>query len=236
MDFPYQALTFDCFGTLMDWRRGQREALEALPESAPLLAGGAEAFHLLDARRMEAEQELQAGEYRSYAEVLGESLSRAGEACGIHYGAASLHRFADAMGTWPAFPDSAEALGRLAGRVQVGLLSNCDDAVLRRVAEDQLACPEAVRISAEAVRSYKPQAPHWEAFLRRSGLRPEQVLHVSAYAFYDLAPAARLGFATAFIRRDDETLPAGMKVTHQAEDVLDLVRQLGLAEPRGAEA
>jgi len=230
MSFPYKALTFDCFGTLMDWRKGQQQALEALPECASLLQEGPEAFRSLDRARMEAEQRLQAGRFRSYREILMESLRTAAGAQNLGLSMGSLAAYADAMVRWPAFADSAPALRQLvAAGIPVGFLSNCDDGVLREVAATTLACPEAILVSAEAVRSYKPSPEAWQAFLRRSNLAPEEVLHVSAYSFYDLVPARRLGFPVAFLRRDGESLPAGFQAEHQAETLLDLVSALGLS-------
>lgn len=226
MSFPYKALTFDCFGTLMDWRRGQRESLWNLPECAPLRAEGAEAFVQLDKSRMLAEQNLQHGPFLPYGQVLRDSLTTAGQEIGLHFTTTSLQTYADGMSQWPAFADSAEALGRLSSQAIIGLLSNCEERVLCKVAKDQLGCPTALCFSADAVQSYKPAPGHWQAFLAETSLRPKDILHVSAYAHYDLVPAQALGFAVAFIARDEEQLPQGFQVQHQAESVLDLVLQL----------
>jgi len=229
MTFPYKALTFDCFGTLMDWRRGQRESLWNLPECAPLRAEGVEAFAALDRDRMLAEQEIQRGPFLPYGQVLQRSLATAGARHGLDFAASSLRSYAEAMAHWPAFPDSAEGLQQLSAHVQIGLLSNCEEDILARVARDQLACPQAICLSADAVQSYKPAPGHWQAFLEESTWEPQDILHVSAYAHYDLLPAQALGFPVAFIARDQEQLPPGLKVEHQAEDLLDLVLQLGFA-------
>ncbi len=229
MTFPYKALTFDCFGTLMDWRRGQRESLWNLPECAPLRAEGVETFAALDRDRMLAEQKLQRGPFLPYGQVLQGSLASAGERHGIDFAASSLRSYASAMAHWPAFSDSAEGLAQLSAHVQIGLLSNCEEDILRQVAHNQLGCPQATCLSADAVKSYKPAPSHWKAYLTYSGLKPAEVLHVSAYDHYDLRPAQALGFPVAFIARDQECLPDDLKVEHQAKDVLDLVLQLGFA-------
>jgi len=228
MTFPYKALTFDCFGTLMDWRRGQQESLWNLPECAPLRAEGVEAFAALDRDRMLAEQELQRGPFLPYGQVLQRSLASAGERRGIDFAPSSLQSYAAAMAQWPAFADSAEGLAQLSARAQIGLLSNCEEDILQQVARQQLGCAQAICLSADAVQSYKPAPGHWQAFLAHSSLKPQEVLHVSAYDHYDLRPAQALGFPVAFIARDQECLPDDLKVEHQAEDILDLVLQLGL--------
>jgi 2-haloalkanoic acid dehalogenase type II len=228
MTFPYKALTFDCFGTLMDWRRGQRDSLWNLPECAPVRAEGVEAFATLDRERMLAEQELQRGPFLPYGQVLQRSLASAGKRHGIDFAPSSLQSYAAAMAQWPAFADSAEGLEQLSVHAQIGLLSNCEEDILRQVASQQLGCPQAICLSADAVQSYKPAPGHWQAFLDQSSLKPEEILHVSAYDHYDLRPAQALGFPVAFIARDQERLPDDLNVEHQAEDILDLVLQLGL--------
>ena len=222
--FPYRALTFDCFGTLMDWRRGQAIALQALPE----LAENAAAFPAIEKARLEAEQILQAGPWLPYREILARSITTAAkQVLGITLSSASSLAFADAQAHWPPYDDSVAALKRLAVHTRIGLLSNCDDAPLRHAAKEGLALENPLLIPAEAVRSYKPDAGHWDAALRALGCRPEEVLHVSAYAFYDLVPAHRLGFSLAFLARDEEVAPTQLPLAYQARDLADLADQLG---------
>jgi len=223
-DFPYQALTFDCFGTLINWRRGQKESLSALPE----LHGLDEHLPELHAVRMEEEQRMQAGPWRPYSEILADSLRLASHRLlRIELSAGSCHAFSQAQAHWPAFPDSADALQRLAKRCTIGLLSNCDAAPLRFAATETLGLESPVLVPSEAIRSYKPAAEHWNAALRLLNYSPDKVLHVSAYGFYDLIPASHLGFDVAFIARDSETPPAKLKLAYQAHDLADLADQLG---------
>lgn len=222
--FPYQALTFDCFGTLMDWRRGQALALKSLPE----MAGHEASFQRIEMARMEAEQVLQAGPFLAYREILASSITTAVEVVlRKPLSRNSALAFADAQADWPAYADSRQALARLAPHTTLGLLSNCDAAPLRHAASEGLGLTEPLLIPAEAVRSYKPDAGHWEAALRALDCRPDQVLHVSAYTFYDLAPAHRLGFDLAFLARDEEVAPDHLPLAYQARDLADLADQLG---------
>lgn len=222
--FPYRALTFDCFGTLMDWRRGQEEAMASLPE----LVGHEDAFASLESARMEAEKVLQGGPFLPYREILALSLLEAADAAlGIPLSRASALAFADTQAAWPAYPDSKQALQRIAAKAIIGLLSNCDAAPLRHAAAQGLGLSAPLLIPAEAVRSYKPDAGHWQAALRTLDCTAQEVLHVSAYTYYDLAPAHRLGFPVAFLARDGEEAPGHFPLAYQARDLADLADQLG---------
>lgn len=208
----------------MDWRRGQTIALAALPE----LADQAKAFPAIEKARMAAEQLLQAGSWLSYREILAQSITTAvQEVLRTPLSRSSSLAFADAQAAWPAYKDSVEALKRLAAHTRIGLLSNCDDTPLRHAAKVGLGLEHPLLIPAEAVQSYKPAEGHWLAALRALDCPPEEVLHVSAYAFYDLVPAHRLGFALAFIARDEEVAPEQLPLAYQARDLADLADQLG---------
>src|SRR5690348_10818509 len=112
MDFgDFDALTFDCYGTLIDWETGITNALTPIvPETE----------HLLE-RFAEHEAELEAGPYLRYADVLTQ--------CALRLGASAddAAAFGRSVVGWPAFPDSPEALRRLKSRFRLGVITNCDD-------------------------------------------------------------------------------------------------------------
>lgn len=220
----YAAFTFDCFGTLVDWRRGMREALAALPGARGTEARAAE----LIAAREEAERELQRGPFLPYREILARSISAAWRSVlGRELPPEQAQAFAAAQARWPAFADTPGALRRMAALAPLALLSNCDPEPLRACAAGQLRAPVAVFVDAARAGSYKPAPGHWRAALEELRLPPERILHVSAYEFYDLRPAHALGFATAFVARDGERPPAGVPLAFQARDLADLADQLG---------
>ena len=108
--FPFKALTFDCFGTLIDWRKGQKFALEQLPSLAETTID----FDAFDAARLRVEVRMQASSWRSYADILAESVQEAvQEVLGVFLPRAECKQFAASQATWPAFPDSADALAAL---------------------------------------------------------------------------------------------------------------------------
>ena len=196
LDFShFEALTFDCYGTLIDWETGIARALSAaLGEYAPehddeLLASYA---------RHEAAAE--AGPYLPYRAV----LARAAEGVAGELGAAlapdASAAFADSVGDWPAFPDSAEALGRLHARFRLGVITNCDDDLFAR-SNERLGVEFDWVVTAQQVGSYKPNRRNFEVAFERLALPRDRILHVAQSLFHDHVPAKALGLSTAWINR-----------------------------------
>jgi 2-haloacid dehalogenase len=193
----FDALTFECYGTLIDWRAGIGRAAAALASCA-----GADLERLI-ADRGAIEKEIEAGPFLPYDEVLRRSLSAAAARQGRAPTDAELDRFAASMAGWQPFPDTVPALRRLAGRFRLGILSNVRTEVLQ-ASVALLETPFAVLVTAEEVRSYKPARAHFDEGLRRLELPKERVLHVAQSVFHDVVPARALGWTTAWIDREGE--------------------------------
>jgi len=222
-DLPFKALTFDCFGTLVDWRKGQKETLSSLPALADVTLD----FDAVDAARLRVEVHLLARGWRSYAEILAESILEAVlEVHELILPRAQCQQFAHSQASWPAFPDSAAALAALAKPYRLGLLSNCDSETLAASATHILGLNNPLMVSSEMVQSYKPGRRHWEAALKALRCQPQEVLHVSAYAYYDLIPALELGLNIAWVQRDNEQQPDGLPLVFVATDLADLAKQM----------
>ena len=195
-------LTFDCYGTLIDWRRGVADA-----------AASIESLRAADLPRLvrdreRIEREIQRGRYLPYGEVLAESVAAAAREQGIDLAPDGARRFAESQARWPPFDESRAALARLAARWQLAILSNVED----RVLDASVALLEASfeeRITAEQVRAYKPAHAHFETALARLGVEKERILHVASSWFHDVEPALALGIPVAFVDRDREGVPAG---------------------------
>ena len=218
-----RAVTFDCFGTLIDWRHGQERVLRQLPS----LREHAHALPALMDARERAEQRLQRGPWLPYAEILARSLAEAcEETFAIPLPSREAEAFAAGQLGWPAFADTAEALGKLTRQLPIGLLSNCDEEVLALCARKHLGVPVPWLISAERTQSYKPAPRHWALFLEESGFAAEEVLHVSFTREYDLDQAAALGFPLGFIARFGTPAPDDLPLAVHAKDLADLVDQV----------
>jgi 2-haloacid dehalogenase len=191
----FEVLTFDCYGTLIDWETGIVDELRAaVPEGWPatdeaLLEGFAR--HEADGER---------GRYRPYREVLARCIRGLAADHGVRVADRAVARFADSVGRWPAFPDSADALNRLAGRFRLGVITNCDDDLFAR-SNRLLGEPFDWVVTAQRARSYKPSANNFLVALDTIGLPRDRVLHVAQSLYHDHVPAKALGMRTVWIDR-----------------------------------
>lgn len=211
-----EALTFDCYGTIVDWETGILRSLE------PVLRGverrpSDEALLEMYGR---FESEAQRGAFRSYREVLREVGRRYGEELDCEVDAATADRFAEAVGEWPAFADSVEALQALGRRYRLAVVSNVDDDLFGVTAAG-LGIDFDEVVTAQQVRGYKPGRAHFDEALRRLGLPKERVVHVAQSLFHDIAPANELGLVCVWVDRRSDRKGGG--ATPSAEATPDLV-------------
>ncbi|MBI5104359.1 MAG: haloacid dehalogenase type II [Solirubrobacterales bacterium] len=217
MDYAaFEALTFDCYGTLIDWERGLLEAARPI-----LAAHGASAGDddLLEAYARH-EAALEAGPYAPYREVVGSALIGVGADLGFAPSDDEAEAFATAVGAWPPFADSPEALRRLATRYRLGVITNCDDDLFARSAR-QLGVAFDEVVTAQQAEAYKPRPDGFALMLERLALPRERVLHVAQSLFHDHVPAKALGLATVWIDRRQGR--SGSGATPPAEAAPDAV-------------
>jgi len=196
VDFAaYDVLTFDCYGTLIDWETGLLAALrEALPGSVDV---GDDALLETYARH---EAEAERPPYRTYREVLAAGVRGAADDLRLDVGDDAVARFAESVLEWPAFPDSAEALGRLHERFRLGVITNCD-ADLFAASSERLGTDFDWVITADAARAYKPALTGFELAFTTIPVSRERILHVAQSLFHDHVPAKQLGLTTVWIDR-----------------------------------
>jgi 2-haloacid dehalogenase len=192
----FEALTFDCYGTLIDWESGILASIRPV-----LVAGGVEPDDdaILEAYAR-AEAALEAGPYLRYRVVLGGSLRAVGEAFGVTPSDEDVDAFGGSVASWPAFPDSVTALAELHRRFRLGVITNCDDDLFA-ASERRLGLAFDWRVTAQSVGSYKPSVRNFEVALERIGLPAGRVLHVAQSLFHDHVPAKRMGLTTVWIDR-----------------------------------
>jgi 2-haloalkanoic acid dehalogenase type II len=194
----HDVLTFDCYGTLIDWERGIGEAFEAVARAEGLVLDRAAmlaAYH-------EVEPVVQAERYRPYRDVLAVSARRVAERLGWRLAAGQETFLPDSLPSWPAFADTNGALRRLAvAGHRLAILSNVDDDLLTGTRR-HLAVDFDFVVTAQQVGSYKPAPAHFEAARTRIG--DGRWLHVAQSYVHDIVPARRLGVASAWINRKHE--------------------------------
>jgi 2-haloalkanoic acid dehalogenase type II len=199
---PYDVVTFDCYGTLIDWERGIATAfVEAARRDGVALAPEA-----VLAAYLEAERAVEHEAYRPYREVLAETARRVAPRLGWTLAAEAARFLPDSLPAWPPFPDTNAALDRLAAAgYRLAILSNTDEDLLA-ASRRHLTAPFEFWVTAEQVRAYKPAHPHFERARQRIGTA--RWLHAAQSYFHDVTPAHALGIPVAWINRKGER-PSG---------------------------
>lgn len=202
VDQPYDVITFDCYGTLIDWESGLRAAFVEAAARDGMTLDPATAARAYSTREPAVEAEA----YRSYREVLEETARRAARALDWPLADEAARFLPESVAAWPPFPDTNAALERLAAAgYGLGILSNVDDDLLAGTLR-HLSVPFEILITAEQVRSYKPGRAHFD--LARQQIGDRRWLHAAQSYFHDVAPARALGVPIAWINRRGER-PAG---------------------------
>lgn len=187
-------MTFDCYGTLIDWRAGLHRSIGQALVAGPSAPTPGFLNHYVT---MEAEVE---GEpYRPYREVLCETMRRLAKQSAWALRPGWDATFAESLGDWPPFPDTVAALRRLARRFRLGVLSNIDRDLFALTAR-RLEVKIDLLVTAEDVRSYKPGLGHFRALLNQVP-SPDHVVHVAQSQFHDGVPCRDLGLAYVWINR-----------------------------------
>jgi 2-haloacid dehalogenase len=197
--------TFDCYGTLVDWNAGIRGALSRLlPDADP---------DALLVRYHELEPQVEAEEYRTYADVLATVATRIADEHGVDLPWARAQDVPRSLPGWPVFPDVAAALEDARRRGwRLCILSNTDRALLDASLQ-AIGVPFEHSIVAEEVGSYKPAHGHWERFYADTGAERSRHVHVAQSLFHDIAVANELDLASVWINRLGEHAPASARPT-----------------------
>ena len=201
----FKALSFDCYGTLIDWESGLLAALAPLLEQT---AGTVSAEEALTAFG-ELESEIEAASPTMlYPRILAAVHATLAERWGVEAGDDDHRRFGASVPDWPAFPDSASALEDLSRHYKLIILSNVDRESFAG-SNRRLGVTFDAVYTAEEIGSYKPSLANFEFLIERLqsdfGLQKHELLHTAQSLFHDHAPAKRFGLATAWIDRRGDT-------------------------------
>lgn len=216
----FAALTFDCYGTLIDWRGGSRASLAMLSSLS-----GAELDPLIE-NRTRLDFEMIQGQYRPYPEILEETLRSAADRQGLDPSDLEVKAFAKSMASWPPFVDSTRALKGLAEKFRLAILSNAEKETLKASAK-LLGVEFEELICAEELKSYKPARAHFDEAAKRLDLPPERILHVAQSLDHDIRPAEKLGFKTVWVNREDEPQPGDVHPVMVVESLAEFAQRVG---------
>ena len=221
-------LSFDCYGTLIDWETGLVQALHPILHAHGVQQGDEEVLAAYAVAAAAAE----GGAYQGYRAVLATALRDLGALYRFTPSPEELDRFATAVGDWPAFPETPGALARLARRFKLAVITNCDDDLFAR-SHRRLGVAFDWVITAQQARSYKPSLRPFQVALERIGVPPARLLHVAQSLFHDHVPAKQVGLTTVWVnRRHDKpgagaTPPAAAVPDLEVPDLRTLVDMVG---------
>ncbi|HSZ63432.1 MAG TPA: haloacid dehalogenase type II [Terriglobales bacterium] len=197
MDFSrFTALSFDCYGTLIDWEAGILPALRAVLRNHGIKMSDPAILELYG----ELEAAAESGTYQSYRKVL-ESVVR-GFAARFDFAASTdeIRSLGESVGEWPAFADTVAALRALQERYKLVVISNIDDDLFKATRR-RLGVEFAEVITAQQAGSYKPSLNNFRMALERVGIGAEQWLHAGQSVYHDVVPARALGISTVWVNR-----------------------------------
>ena len=189
-----ELITFDCYGTLVDWETGIRSAIRDI--------SGRDDPALFDAY-VETEAQVEAEPYRPYRDVTADALRRVAHRFGFNVALGREHAIAHSLPDWPVWPDTNPALARLKRRYRIGILSNIDRDLIAQTMQ-RFTVEIDLLVTAEDVRAYKPAHAHFERMLADRGGRREGLLHAAQSWFHDCVPATRLNIPHVWINRRSE--------------------------------
>jgi len=211
----FEVLTFDCYGTLIDWETGILSALHRV-----LAAHGKK---IEDATMLKLygdfEQSAEAGPFRPYRDVLESVVRQFGVELGFNPSEEEMRSLPGSLPTWKPWPDTVGALQRLKSRFRLAILSNIDDDLFATT-RPQLGVAFDDVITAQQAQAYKPSMKMFELALSRVQAPAHRVLHVGQSFHHDVIPAQALGLATVWVNRPSAR--AGVGAVKAAEAKPDL--------------
>jgi 2-haloacid dehalogenase len=221
LDFSrFKILTFDCYGTLIDWEDGILGCLHGILAAHGKSMDDATLLKLYG--DFEASAEL--GDFQDYRDVLATVVRRFGEHLEFDPTETQVRSLAESLGAWKPWPDTARALRELKKHFDLAIISNVDDDLFAAT-RPQLGVEFSHVIAAQQARAYKPSRKIFEMALNRIGIPANQVLHVGQSLYHDVVPAQSLGLATVWVNRPSAR--SGVGAVKLAEATPDLeVRSL----------
>jgi 2-haloalkanoic acid dehalogenase type II len=221
IESEFDIITFDCYGTLIDWESGITGAIQAEAAQAGVSLNRDE---IIEAYMID-EPAVEASGYRPYRDVLTETARRVAARLGWKIADDRAGFLAASLPNWQPFPDTNSALERLARKFDLGILSNTDDDLLQGTRR-HFTVDFALIVTAEQVKSYKPAHAHFAEGIRRVG--GKRLLHAAQSYFHDVVPASEMGIPVAWVNRKNEQVKeGGPRPSHETPDLAALADLLG---------
>jgi 2-haloalkanoic acid dehalogenase type II len=220
---PLEVITFDCYGTLVDWETGIRNAFHrAMSQTGTSLSLESKAFELYEEEERKVEREKP---HLLYRDVLGKTSLSVARKIRWKLSEAQSKFLVKELPTWTPFPDTNPSLAKLSRKHTLGILSNVDNDLLAGTLK-HFTCPFDIKVTAENVRSYKPASDHFVEARRIIGDRPW--VHVAASQYHDIEPAMQLGIKAVWVNRknsrpDHDYSKKDVSVVRDLSQLVDLL-------------
>ena len=192
-------VSFDCYGTLVDWETGIANAVSRALEPHSVRLTAPEILALF----ADAEPRVQSsGGFKEYRLALREVMGMIGNGAGVQFSQSEMDTLPESLVRWPVFPDVPDALTALKSRYRLAIISNVDDDLFEGSAQEMSIDFDAV-ITSQQARAYKPDLSAFHLAAEKMGVRKDRWLHVGESLFHDIGPANRLGIPSVWVKRPD---------------------------------
>lgn len=226
LDFSrFQILTFDCYGTLINWEAGLLPVLQNLLNAHGKTLDDATLLKMYG----EFEHHFERGKFHPYREVLSSVVRRFGETLGFCPSVEEVSALPDSLPNWEPWPDTVDALRRLKTRFRLAILSNVDDDLFATT-RPKLGVDFDEVITAQQAQAYKPDLKIFELALSRTHTPGHRVLHVGQSIYHDVIPAQTLGLATVWVNRPSARPGVGAVKAAEAKPDITVSSLAELAE------
>ncbi len=226
IDFrQFEVMSFDCYGTLIDWEAGILGALRPFLARHEVRVSD----HVILETYAKLETRAEKGIWAPYRHVLARVIKGIAEEYGFRTRGDDRNLLVESLPDWPPFPDTVAALPRLQRHFRLGVISNIDDDLFVETRR-RLGVAFDWVLTAEEAASYKPMRRNFEMAVRKTGVAPERWLHAAQSLYHDIVPARELGMTTIWVnrRRGREgfgaTPPAAAMPHLEVADLDELVR------------
>lgn len=226
LDFNrFEVLTFDCYGTLIDWEAGILSALRRILSAHQKNIDDATLLKLYG----DFEQRSEQAPFRPYREVLESVVRQFGDELRFLPTVEEARSLPNSLSTWQPWPDTVAALRQLKSRFRLAILSNVDDDLFA-LARPKLEVAFDEVITAQQARAYKPSLKLFELALSRIHAPAHRVLHVGQSIYHDVIPAQALGLATVWVNRPSARPGVGAVKSAEATPDITVTSLAELAE------
>ena len=221
----FRLLSFDCYGTLIDWETGIFSALRPILAAHGKTVADSELLRLYS----ELESDAERGDFHPYREVLQSVVRGLGKRLAFTPTEAEIRSLPESMPNWLPFPDTVAALRQLKARYQLAVISNVDDDLFASTAR-RLEIPFDYVITAQQAGAYKPSLPMFKLAQQRTAVAPSQWLHIAQSIYHDVIPARSMGMTSVWVNRPSPRPGSGAAKSASAQPDLEVPNLKTLAQ------